>query len=414
MKKQISIAVFLGLLICPVIAGKLSLNEAVNTARKSNPEIQAAKSRWDAARSAVLKSYSLPDPEIGADFEKIPSGSSDLRLAEMRFYKISQTIPWPGMILAEGGAAAARAEMAKYAYASKEKEVTRRVKTAYFDLSKTDKMIEIVAANVGVMQQAYRVAQANYSAGTASQVEALKMQIELNRLQNELESLRDERAEKNLQLGLLLNNSTEETLAVDPLPGRYLTDLNYEQTVASALQSSPVLKQEEKLLEESRARVGSARSNYFPETMIKWKSQKVGPTPGANDLMFDFSLPLWFLTNQNPQLKEAGSNLAAQEESVLAAKNLVRQEVKDRFTRLKIFRRKLKLYDSSLLASARSVLEGSLAQYKGGKIEFMTMVDSLRTHLEINQEYYEALASYHASLAELEEVVGIEFKEELK
>jgi cobalt-zinc-cadmium efflux system outer membrane protein len=105
-------------------------------------------------------------------------------------------------------------------------------------------------------------------------------------------------------------------------------------------------------------------------------------------------------------LEEADKNISAGEANYQAMKNMLRREVKDRFTMLNIYRRKLKLYDASLLSSANSALEGSLAGYRGGKIEFMLLLDSFRTYLDINKEYYETLADYYTKLAELEEITG--------
>jgi len=409
----ISLLVFSSWTSHPVFADKLSLADAIDSALKNNPEIYAAKSKWDASRSAASKSYSLPDPKIGAEFEGIPEGSADLGRAEMRFYTLSQMIPWPGMLLSDGSAASSRTDMQKFIYHSKEREIIRRVKSAYYDLAKSDELIKILSANIGTARQGYKVAQANYAAGKASQVEALKMQVELNRMENELSNMQDERSIKTLELNLLLNDVTDEAMVVDPLPvpGE---ELNRNRITDLTLENSPLLGMEKSGLEEARAMVGSARSTYMPETMVKWRSQKIGPAPGSNDLMFDLSLPLWFWTKQNRSVEEAERNVSSRQANLKVMQNMLLREVKDHLTMLGIFRRKVKLYDTALLASSRSALKGSLAGYKAGQVDFLMLLDSVRSYLDINKEYYESLADYNIKLAELEEVVGIDLKEAIK
>ncbi|MDI6731940.1 MAG: TolC family protein, partial [Candidatus Margulisbacteria bacterium] len=287
-----------------------------------------------------------------------------------------------------------------YACQIKKRAVIKDIKSAYFELGKIDQLIKILGANVELMNQAYRAAQAKYSAGEASQVEALKMQIELNRTENELQNMKDERSVQNLKLSLLLNSASDEVYVVDPLPMPSAVEL------AADIEKLPRLKMEYSSLEEMRAMKGAALSSYFPETMLKWKSQKYGALPGSNTLMLDFTLPLWFPLRQNRTLEEADENIAAAEKNYQAMKNMQQREIKDFSTAAAILRRKIKLYDSSLIISSKAAVESALAGYRSGSIDFMLLLDSIRQYFAIDNEYYEILADYSIKLAELEEIAG--------
>lgn len=393
-----------------VLAAVLPLSEAVELAIRNNPEIQSAKNGWEAAKAKVPAAYWLPAPKLGADFERIPAGSSDLRQAEMRFYNFSQMLPWPGLLWSEGQAASARAGMLAGAYQAKEREVIRQVKAAYYSLAKIDQVIKILRENVLLLRQAYKVTQAKYAVGSASQIEALKLQIELNRMENELTNWHEERTIKNLELNLLLNNPSEGKIAVAVLPAETTLRLEYPSLVEAALKNSPRLRLEASSLAEAQAMVGVAYATYFPETMAKLRSQKAGSSVGANDLMLEFSLPLWFLVRENRQLEEAQKKVKAAEASYQAMKNRLRQEVKEHFIMLGIYSRKLKLYEASLLSASSAALKTSLAGYRAGQTEFLDLLDSFRTALDINREYYETLTDYLTTQAKLEEIVGGELK----
>ena len=148
--------------------------------------------------------------------------------------------------------------------------------------------------------------------------------------------------------------------------------------------------------------------------MVKWRGQKIGPAPGSNDLMFDVSLPLWFWARQNRSVEEADKNVLSGQANLEAMRNMLRREVNEHLTVLSISRRKVKLYDTALLASSRSALKGSLAGYRAGQVDFIMLLDSVRSYLDISKEYYQALADYNIKLAELEEVVGVDLKEAIK
>jgi outer membrane protein TolC len=171
-----------------------------------------------------------------------------------------------------------------------------------------------------------------------------------------------------------------------------------------------MLGMEKSSLEEARAMAGAARSSYLPETMIKWRSQRVGPLPGSNDLMFEATLPLWFWARQNRSAEEADRQVASRQANLEVVKNTLRLELKEHLTLLGIFRKKILLYDKTLLPSARSMLQSSLTGYQAGQIDFLMLLDSIRSFRDISQSYFEALADYHIKLAELEEIVGQEIK----
>lgn len=100
------------------LAGVLSLNEAVHTARERNLEIAAAKADWEAAKAKIPQTLSLDDPRIGLEYEQIPSGSRNPEDG-MKMYTFEQMIMFPGKIYADYLMAGRAAEKAGARYQTK-------------------------------------------------------------------------------------------------------------------------------------------------------------------------------------------------------------------------------------------------------------------------------------------------------
>jgi outer membrane protein TolC len=84
----------------------------------------------------------------------------------------------------------------------------------------------------------------------------------------------------------------------------------------------------------------------------------------------------------------------------------VRYEVQSGLDRATQTGRVVHLYEEKILPAAQRSLDSALANYTSGKLDFLRLLDAerqLNTQLDM---YYQSIAEYHRSLAELERAVG--------
>ena len=67
----------------------------------------------------------------------------------------------------------------------------------------------------------------------------------------------------------------------------------------------------------------------------------------------------------------------------------------------------MKIYETGVLPQAQAAFETARAGYAADKIEFLNLLDSLRTLREFQMEYFESLAHLEIALADLERTVGV-------
>jgi outer membrane protein TolC len=68
----------------------------------------------------------------------------------------------------------------------------------------------------------------------------------------------------------------------------------------------------------------------------------------------------------------------------------------------------MQLYGSGVIPQATLSLESAVANYQVGKIDFLALIDDLKTLLEYELKFHEALVEYQKALARLEVFVGVE------
>jgi outer membrane protein TolC len=75
-------------------APQLDLGSLVHEARENNPEIQAARQRWEAAKAIIPQVQTLPDPMVTVGYEN--------GLEREWMYGVSQEFPFPGKLRLRG------------------------------------------------------------------------------------------------------------------------------------------------------------------------------------------------------------------------------------------------------------------------------------------------------------------------
>jgi len=81
--------------------------------------------------------------------------------------------------------------------------------------------------------------------------------------------------------------------------------------------------------------------------------------------------------------------------------------IESAFAAFEATRRQAESYDTGLLNQANEVYRIALRSYETGEAGYLQLLEAQRTLIEVRQGYIEALASYYAAVAALEEASGV-------
>lgn len=392
----------------------LQLDAVVTEALVRNPEIEAARQRWQAAKERAPQAGALDDPELKIEFFNTPQ-DLDVTRTENTIFGLSQRFPYPGKLGLKESLAVKEAEVAAAQLKATELEVAAQVKTAYYGLFLAHKEIEVHHQQIDLLKEFFEIATARFKAGKVAQVDVLKAMVELSKLFNVLPVLEQQLESAKARLNVVLNRAPQSALAEPVEPPGPRERQTLEDLQQRAVQNRPELRALDLEITRSQTAIALAQKQYYPDfNVMLERFQNFGMRDGFG-AMVTMSLPFSFWTKPkyDAGVREATANQDSAKAAYQVLKNQVLFEVKDFLVKIEAAEKLLTLYKTTIIPQARQTLESARANYQTGKVEFLSLIDAERALKDFQLEYYRALSTFEQRMAELERAVGMDLSSRL-
>jgi outer membrane protein, heavy metal efflux system len=384
---------------------QVTLPALIEEALRNNPEILSMRQRWEAAKEEIPQARSLDDPQLTITQWAIPSNFS-LGKADQTWYGIGQSFPFPGKRSLKGRIAANASAATEQDYQAKVREITARVKTAYSQWYVIQKAIALHLEHQALLEEFIQIANQKYAVGQASQQDLLKAQVELSKLHNSLLVLEQEQVSAQAELNTLLNRPPQTPLGKPEELTIHPFSLTLDQLQQQALHDRPELQAATLTIEKSERAVSLAKKNYLPDFMVELQYWDVHTGPHQWMATAKMTLPWIFSAKYDARVRQATAEAEEAKADYAAMQNQTLFQLHDLFTKVTTTEQLIQVYQSGVLPQAEQSLEAARIGYQHGKASFLDLIDSERTLLDLQLEYYTALGQFEQHLAELEQAVG--------
>jgi outer membrane protein TolC len=405
------IKIFLAILVfgaSTASAETVSLKALIDEVLRNNPEIKAARGKWEAAKAAIPQARSLEDPLLSVMFDSIPDSSINPGASEERVYSITQEFPFPGKLSIMERMAEKEAQMAHEEYRGRGRDIIREVKAAYYDYFVIHRSIEVNLETKEILHHLAKTAEARYATGMVSQWDVLKAQIELSQLANEIIILNQEKESVRARINRLLNRPVDSPLGEPvPIDGQRSVP-PFEHLEEMAVEERPELKGMERAVEKEEAGLSLAKKGYYPDFMVRLGQREEERSAAGWIAELGVTIPLWFRTKQDYAVRESVSRLDAARSEYQNMKNMVSFEVKDALVKIGTAKSLIDLHKNTHIPQAEQALMGARVGYETGKVDFFALMESWKTVKDYKLEYFKSLASFEQGWADLERAVGRE------
>ncbi len=396
--------------------GTVALSSFVEEVQQNNPEIKAARAKWEASTKRPSQESTLPNPEIGisyknVSFDKLTLG--DDNFTELGVYA-SQEFPFPGKLSLKGKIANEEAEAERDLAEATLRRVTADLKEAYYDWYLVNKSIEITSKNKELVEKFTKIAEAKYEVGKGIQQDVIRAQLEVSEFLERLELLKQQKEILESKIRSILNRSPDSSLGTPEKLHKSEFKLTLDDLFKLVKTQSPMLRTKENLVERNYQSLKLAKREYFPDFVVElaWFNRGEFTNDGAfaDEWMarVGFIVPLYFWRKERFGVEEAMSQLQEMKEEYNTTNQNLSFEVKEKYITAKTSEKLLDLYSKGIIPQSTLSLESAISGYQVGDVDFLTLIDSSVAVFNFELEYYRQLAEYKKALARLEEITGVE------
>jgi len=385
---------------------EFDLKELIQIGLANNFLISAQLRAIEAKKASYASSKRLINPEIELVAGKAKAYNG-IEKRNTRGLRITQPIENPFKRHYRIQARKNDLEAAEYLYQYNRLEIVFFIKIQFYQLLMLEENKDIAQKNLKSIQDIYKLIQKRAELGEVKELEAIKLYVETLKARKELSRLKTEIHLAKDNLNKFLGNALPSDFSVNGQLEYLQISLQEETLLQKTLSIHPLLKQKERILEQTKSNLNFIKWQRLPDFKLSGFSQK--ELDGKNQgIGISFDIPLWNF--KSTEIAEA-ENLSLKQDDELSALQIeVVTQVKAKLSQFKLSQQTIGLFRTGLLKQAEESLKISEVSYKEGEISLIDWLDSQRTYYSIREDFQEALYNLNVDKAALEKAIGEELK----
>jgi outer membrane protein, heavy metal efflux system len=396
----------------PAPAQPSGVNQLVQAALEVNPQVRAARARWQAAEHSIKQAYAPNDPQVS--YTNGDSAGNGFNRASYHTLLVSEAFQFPGKAILQGSEARRSADIARLMYEGVARDTRAAVETAYYQLVLDSALAGVNAENVRNLEQVLKVTQVAYTANQVTQTDFISTEFDLS-------------AARQLQLQYRTSVANDETVLNQLLNRPPGAPLDFERTLKfeelripldTLVDRAEALRQE--ILEAALAERNSdtalrlARMEYLPDFTVSYFFDHYllpSAAPALNrtedhSWVIGANMPIFFWLRQNEDVERARNDLAASRYNLVSVKNQTAAAVTNLYRSAQYGYQTAILYRQSLIPLANEDFRVALTAYQSNKIPFVQLAEALRRGYQARVIYLQSANQYVANRVALEQAIG--------
>jgi outer membrane protein, heavy metal efflux system len=388
----------------------MSLPDIEAAAMENNPEIRVMEQRVALAKATVIPALGRDDPSFTYRAWGTPLLQPWNLNQTQNMFMYSQTIPGSGKRELRYVAASQGVDVAEAELESRKLDIAARVRAAFYDLLRNNDELRLHDEQIALAEQAVAAARIKYTVGRVPQQDVLKAQIGLTKLAEHLTMFLQDGDLARARLNTLMGRDPATPLEVD---GDYAVPMTLPaiaELQQTALDHRPELKAIEAAIRQDETKIRLTEKNYKPDvTLTGGYMLMPAGSANRNGYIAELSLNLPWLnrSRHDAEIQEAQSQANAVRSELQTQRAMIFEDIQEAFIRANAAARLAELYRDTLRPQAQATLRSASAAYQTDQTDFLNLIDSQNTALDVEYSYYRALADFDSRVADLERAIGL-------
>jgi outer membrane protein TolC len=403
-------------LVPPGIEGAQPVDAYIQYALAENRGVQSARANVLAMKERVPQVTALEDPMVENTIWPSPMNGPQYSLMGYGPYSlmISQQFPWFGTLRLRGAIATKDVEVALAELCAAQLDVVSNVKRAYYGLYQAQRLNVVLTENRKLAEDFVEIAKVRFEGGNTSQQDVLRAQNVITEIDTQLAAIRQDEATARAALARQLHVGPETDLRALPELPDSATPAQVDFLYRMASAARPELRGQLAAIARDKRAIELARKKYHPDfsvglgyMMMTRKDAMSDRADGRDNygLVVGFNLPV-YRGKLDAGVREAQARALSDSKRFEDLRDETYQEVKDAFTDATTRREILELFRDTYLPRSKQALESAAADYRAGKLDFLSLITAWRELLDVEVQIARLEADLGRALAMLERSVG--------
>jgi outer membrane protein TolC len=395
----------------------LTLAEIEAIAHENNREIRTMKERVTLAKAGVAPAMAIDDPSFSYRAWQTPLLQPWNLNQTLHMFMFSQTFPGKGKRELRFEAANQSVDVAEAQLEATTLDVMAQVRGTFYELLRNQDELRLHDEQIELARQAVSAARIKYTVGRVPQQDVLKAQIAVTKLADHLAMFLQDGELARARLNTLMGRDPSSALEVDGeyAPAGLLPAIAELKQIA--LNHRPELKATAAATKRLETNVRLAEKNYKPDVSIG-AGYMLMPSGSMNRSGYmaelSFNLPWLNRSKHDAEITEAQSEVNVQRAELSAQEAIVFQEIQEALIRANTAARLVEIYRDTLRPQAQATLRAASAAYQTDQTDFLNLIDSQNTALDVEYSYYKALADFDSRVVDIERAIGAPLPRDLR
>ena len=414
------VSMAMGLAIESSAAAQSGLNaeQLVEIAIESNPQVKAARARWDAAQHQILQNYAPADPVF--TYSNVDSRRGIGQAGE-HTHEVSESFQFPGKALLQADQAKRTALIARLAYDAAIRDLRAAVVAGYYQVLLDESLIGVNRGNIAALKQVLQVTQVAYSANQVTQADFISSEFDLAQAEQQGHQYETSRANDLVILNQLLHRPPSAPLELDRSMHLEPIKLPIDTLVDMATRIRQEILQTALAERNSNTALELAKMEYLPDFTVAYSfdywlinsfapsqtltGNLVGSTQ-THSFSVGFNLPVFFWIKQREDVKSAEYALQAARDDLSTIRSQTEANVTQLLRSAQLAYETSQLYSKSLIPLAQQDFRVALIAYQSNKLQFVELSGALQRSYAANVNYLQAANQFIAGRVALEQAIG--------
>jgi cobalt-zinc-cadmium efflux system outer membrane protein len=387
-----------GLYVIGTDSNVLTLQEALQVALRSNPELAAAVREREAIHGMRLQAGLRPNPSLSTYVET--TGDA----AQQTTVQLNQPIELGNKRGARIDAAEAQLDTVNAGLEAKKAEIRAGVTSAFYEVLAAQQRLALAQSSLDIARQAREAAAKRVEAGKISPVEEVKSRVAESAVKIEANQAAGAFATTRQKLAAQMGNSIPDFSEVEGSLEAIPELLSYE-TLTAKLDNAPLIQRARLEVEAREAQASIESSLATPNLTVSIGAQR-NEELGVNQAVLGFSVPIPVFDRNQGNLQAALSRIEQARDELAALKNRLAAQLASSYQRHVTADESVRLLETDILSGAQTAFDAASKGFLHGKFSYLEVLDAQRTLFQAKSQYLAALVEAHQAEAAIIGILG--------